>query len=971
MEKAAFTLPNPRFVALLCGLFFLLLSTGAYANPQLTLNKTHEPGPIGLGLPVTYVITLSNSGDPNTHVSVTDTLPSGFVFVSAACTASAGAACPGGVLLPPTFGEFNLPTGGNVEIRLTGYFRTGGSKTNLAVASAEDDQGNPLPVGNANTSQDSVTVPFNTFPVDLKVEKCVGPNSGCVISNTVSFPAQLHYQITVTNNTAQSVYLGGILTVRDVLTNSSSIPITFSTSSYLCTPSGGAVCPDLPSAPPAGTLPSSNSTSITFPYDATGAPTTNDTGFLPGNASFKIEFDLDVNTTATCKNGSVILRNRAFLDLSNGSQSNNDPNPADNSSQLVNTTINTSLPDCPPPTPSVQVNKVQTNPPGNVGNWNAPITFQLTVTNPVGGTPLVNFPLTDRIFKAAGTPNFTATVTAGPSCVSGCSSLANVTLLSPTVSSDSDFPVLWTATLAALAGGQAAVIEYTVTYVPVCETDARADRIFNYFQGGSTASQTHTNLPEAANCALQVAKTAQTTGPILFEQPFDYQIVFTNLSAATIDIGTVRDVISLSSNRYGNLPFYYSVSCAATSGTIVSLTPPTPGTITPLPGSKTLTGAIASFRSFGWQGVRLLDEALRFSPGAVLTCQVSDTAHQPSDDNPFCQGAGNPQLVNSAYMDVSRNYDDNGSIQPIFYSSHAAALPLCRNLIVSKTATAQNFGPGATVVYTIAVENKGDDPVGSFTLTDVVQPPLTPVSVGPCAPPAACTAGPTLSGNQVDVQYGLLQRNQPVTFTLTVTAPQAGGSYPNLAQGSFLPGGNFYFQGDEEHFLQQEENIQVLTPALTKSFSPGSIAPNGTATLSFTVTNTNSDPLQTGISFSDTLPTGLRVDSVVTNGCGGTATLSADSRTFSLAGGQLALGQHSCQITIVVRATGLCGIFPNNSSNFSSVLNLDVSAIDEQLEVAGCQEVDIPTLSEWGLLALTAILGTLAMIRLRRGRGLS
>ena len=43
--------------------------------------------------------------------------------------------------------------------------------------------------------------------------------------------------------------------------------------------------------------------------------------------------------------------------------------------------------------------------------------------------------------------------------------------------------------------------------------------------------------------------------------------------------------------------------------------------------------------------------------------------------------------------------------------------------------------------------------------------------------------------------------------------------------GSFPAGGNFYFQGDETQFLQQEENIQVLTPTLTKSFEPSQIAP--------------------------------------------------------------------------------------------------------------------------------------------------
>ncbi len=161
--------------------------------------------------------------------------------------------------------------------------------------------------------------------------------------------------------------------------------------------------------------------------------------------------------------------------------------------------------------------------------------------------------------------------------------------------------------------------------------------------------------------------------------------------------------------------------------------------------------------------------------------------------------------------------------------------------------------------------------------------------------------------------------------------------------GSFLPGGNFYFQGDEGKLLQQEENITVLTPTLTKSFDPAKIGPNGTSTLTFTITNINSDPNQTGINFSDTLPAGLQIVAVASNTCGGTVSVSADGRTFTLTGGSLlgpnpnGSGKHSCQIVLRVKATGVCGTYPNNQKNFSNVQNLDISGINQQLEVSGCE----------------------------------
>src|SRR6185503_10165171 len=111
--------------------------------------------------------------------------------------------------------------------------------------------------------------------------------------------------------------------------------------------------------------------------------------------------------------------------------------------------------------------------------------------------------------------------------------------------------------------------------------------------------------------------------------------------------------------------------------------------------------------------------------------------------------------------------------------------------------------------------------------------------------------------------------------------------------------------------LQQEENITVLTPVLTKAFAPAKISANGTATVTFQITNTNSDPKQTNMAFSDTLPAGLIV-SGVTSDCGGTALVQSNGRTITLTGGQLVgsnangSGKHSCQITAKVTAVGIC-----------------------------------------------------------------
>lgn len=937
----------------------------ADSPPLLALNKVHVTNPNDpipdpnnqppvtwqLGVSITYILTLTNSGGPNSHISVNDTLPPGFVFVSSACASpSSNAVCPTTAQSPPsggilTLGEFNMPNGSKIELRITGYFTTTGSQVNKAVASAKDDSGNPIPIvgtpnpngGSSNEAQWGVTVPSSAKLPNLKVTKIVSPAS-------TSFPAHLDYTIEVTNTTTTGVFLGGILTVRDDISTASSIGLNWSLNLLPCVPTLGAVCPDLPASVPGGT------SQILFSYSS------GNSGWLPGGASYKIKFSVDVTRTGTepCGGSTVDFFNKASLNFSSGLA---DTNAIDDISQKVQTTINTGLTDCPQ-TAGPTVSKQQIDPssglPVTTANWNSPVKYRITITNPTGAS--VSIALFDIIWKGGNTPAFTATSTSAPICV-GCTSLSTPNLQSPNVNSSGTF-TLWdaTAVVPALNAGQTAVIDYTVTYKPACETNGVQDVITNRIVGGASWMDVSTTLPEWNDCELQVDKSKVTTGPIIFGQPFTYNVVFTNLSTTTAVNAFVRDVLSIRSNRYGSFLVDSAVSCSATSGSV------TPVGATPLiPFTKVLTGATVVHKPVGWRGLRLLDEYLRFDPGAVLTCQVTIKPQQPASTNPFCQGADDPliatddaQLINFAYMDPS-NFDESGAIAPKFNSSQPADLPRCRNLIVKKVANAQKFGPGATIDYTITVQNVGDDPVSSFALTDLIPLPLTPLtatSVSPCTPNSCISGTPSLSGNLLNVQYAPLLPNTPVSFVLQVLAPQAGGPYPNEAVGAFLPGGNFYFQGDPD-FLKDGENIDVLTPTLAKSFDPAQIGPNGTSTLTFNVTNTNSDPKQSGIAFSDTLPPGLQIVSVISNGCGGTVAISTDGHTVSLTGGQLVgsnadgSGKHNCQISVTVKATGECGVFQNNKNNFSNVVNLDVTNINQQLAVTGCTtEPTKPTLTK-------------------------
>ena len=75
-----------------------------------------------------------------------------------------------------------------------------------------------------------------------------------------------------------------------------------------------------------------------------------------------------------------------------------------------------------------------------------------------------------------------------------------------------------------------------------------------------------------------------------------------------------------------------------------------------------------------------------------------------------------------------------------------------------------------------------------------------------------------------------------------------------------------------------------------KVFGAAAIPLNGTTSLTFNISNPNTNVTQTGLAFTDSLPSGLVVSNTpnLTNTCGGTATATGGSGSVSLSGGTLA-----------------------------------------------------------------------------------
>jgi hypothetical protein len=208
---------------------------------------------------------------------------------------------------------------------------------------------------------------------------------------------------------------------------------------------------------------------------------------------------------------------------------------------------------------------------------------------------------------------------------------------------------------------------------------------------------------------------------------------------------------------------------------------------------------------------------------------------------------------------------------------------------------------------------------------------------------AGTTTSVTSSANSAAV-------GQSVTFTATVT-PVAPGSGTPTGTVTFLDGGSSIgtgmlsggvatlttsalaagdhtittsYAGDTDFVggtgsLATNPQVVVAPPSIAASFTPATVAQNGSSTLTFMITNPTANTVgAAAVAFTDTLPSGLVVATPngLANTCGGTATSVAGSGSVSLTGGTIAAGS-SCTMSVTVN-TSTPGTFVNTSSPVTS-----------------------------------------------------
>jgi uncharacterized repeat protein (TIGR01451 family)/fimbrial isopeptide formation D2 family protein len=135
--------------------------------------------------------------------------------------------------------------------------------------------------------------------------------------------------------------------------------------------------------------------------------------------------------------------------------------------------------------------------------------------------------------------------------------------------------------------------------------------------------------------------------------------------------------------------------------------------------------------------------------------------------------------------------------------------------------------------------------------------------------------------------------------------------------------------------------------SLTKAFIPTTIAQDAGANLRFTITNSVGNPAQAGITFTDTLPSGLRLSpsatgTIIGAGCTGTVSLT-NPNIIAVSALSMSAATATCVVSIVnvtnqpnlnnASCSVMLPAFTNGASNLTGIANLTNSVTNQCLTI--------------------------------------
>jgi uncharacterized repeat protein (TIGR01451 family) len=927
---------------------------GAPPTVDLSVEKTSTPEPVLVGEQLQYTITVRNlsttTAAPN--VQVVDTLPAGATYGVATPVGGTGGTCgvPSGQTLVCSF--TSLAAGGTATITMSITPTAWGSLTNTVTVSS--DAADP----DMSNNTDSVT--NQAVGADLSIAKGDSPDP-------VQVGTTLTYTVTVTNN-------GNADATNVVVTDTlpaGFTPLTAVISSGSCSPVSNPVVCTAPS------LASGGSVTVTI----TGTPTATGT-----------------------------ISNTAIVDADEF-----DPNTANNSVTIDTTVV-------APATADLQVTKVDSPDPVTL---NEQITYTITVTNNGPGPAPGGFTLTDAL--PSNTTFASLSASAGLSCstpVLGANGPVNCSFTSPFLLGDvatvtmavtvtSGTSVTNTATVAAVgtddpidgndsATAQTAVVQPCFTINDVDVTQATGDIVFTIGLDPATQIATSINFATQDDTAQAGVDYVPASGTLVFA-PGDKEKTITVQVLNFSGTGSKRFFLNLSQPPNQAV----CISDEQGTGTIILTPPPTVadlqvtksdspdpvmlnGQITysiavtnngpdAAPGGFTLTDALPSNTTFQ-----------SLSAPAGLSCTTPAQGANGSIDctfaGSFASGAtstltlvvnatGTPSVTNTVTIAVP------GGVDPDPTDNTATAVtavdqpaPVRADLQVTKTDAPDPVAQDGQISYSIVVTNNGPDAAAAgFTLSDPLPANTTFQSLAASAG-LVCTSPSQGATGLVSCTFdSSFASGATATLTLVVNVTGTPATITNTATVAARGGVDANSSNDVATAVTTVTPRVTITADLriTKTDSPDPVSMNGQITYTITVTNLGPDAAPQGFTLADTLPPNTTFRSLTAPGISCVTPAQNASGAISCTFDSAFAANATATLSLVVNVTGATSVITNTATvtatgGVDPVLTNNTATASTNVTQPAVATENIPTASEWGLLALALLLGLGAVFVLRQ-----
>ncbi len=340
-----------------------------------------------------------------------------------------------------------------------------------------------------------------------------------------------------------------------------------------------------------------------------------------------------------------------------------------------------------------------------------------------------------------------------------------------------------------------------------------------------------------------------------------------------------------------------------------------------LPAGATYVTGSTTFNNASFADPNIAGSTLTWSSLFIVPAGASRTllfqATLPATPGSYTNSA--TARIGNAIIDTTLATSDN-------------APPTASTVVLKAPTIAKAFSPTAiasnsTSTLTLTITN----PNAAHTLNGIAVSDTLPVApaglvfASPTGAATTCTSAVlSVTGTTVAITGGTLAASQSCTVSVNVTSA-VNTTYTNTT-------GTVSSSNGGTGLTASATLTVTPKPTISKSFSVASIARNGTATLSFTITN-NTAAAITGVNFDDLFPAGL----VTANPpvlspiapCGGTlsswngVTAGALSGTGNdpgvrLTGGTIAAAGGTCTFTINV-TSATAGVYANTTGGVNSV----------------------------------------------------